>query len=62
MPAGDPALEVWVKCDLVMSVSLARLDRIKVGDRKYVAPTISEDDLAAVIRGVLSGLGFPDGL
>ena len=38
-------LPVWAKCDLVVSVSLRRLDRFKVGQRKYHTPKVSADDL-----------------
>ena len=50
---------VWAKCDLLANVSLARLDRFKVGLRKYHAPRISHEDLRAVRIGLLHALGFP---
>jgi mRNA interferase MazF len=55
---GEP-LESWAKCDLVCSVSLKRLDRIQVGQRQYIAPKVSAEDLLAVRQGVLAALGFP---
>ena len=57
-PNEPDDLPVWAKCDLVCSVSFARLDRFKAGMRSYVAPEISADDLAAVRRGILAALGF----
>lgn len=54
---GD--LPVWAKCDLVQSVSMRRLDRFKVGPRRYLSPKISAADLTAVRRGLLHALGFP---
>lgn len=49
---------VWAKCDLITNVSMARLDRFKVGYRKYYAPSISGKDLERVRAGVLAALGF----
>jgi len=49
---------MYAKCDLVCSVSLQRLDRIKVGYRKYVAPRMEEDDFERVRQGVAWALGF----
>ncbi|MCM1294143.1 MAG: type II toxin-antitoxin system PemK/MazF family toxin [Muribaculaceae bacterium] len=46
------------KCDLACSVSLKRLDRIKVGKRKYVCPRMNEDDFSNVVRGVGWAFGF----
>jgi mRNA interferase MazF len=57
-PTEPDDLPVWAKCDLVCSVSFARLDRFKSGMRSYVAPEISAEDLAAVRRGILAALGF----
>ncbi len=57
---GEPDdLAVWAKCDLLTNVSLARLDRFRVGVRKYYAPQISAEDLRAVRIGMLHALGFP---
>jgi len=50
---------VWAKCDLITNVSCERLDRFKIGFRKYVAPSISADDLDSVRKGVLAAFGFP---
>ncbi len=58
-PNEPDDLPVWAKCDLITNVSTARLDRFKVGYRKYVTPKISAADLAAVRQGVLAALGFP---
>jgi mRNA interferase MazF len=56
---GEPDdLPIWAKCDLICSVSFERLDRFHIDNRKYFAPTISEEDLAAVRQGILNGLGF----
>lgn len=57
-PNEPDDLPVWAKCDLVCSVSFVRLDRFKVDRRKFEAPTISDDDLERVRRGILAALGF----
>lgn len=58
-PLEPDDLPVWAKCDLVCSVSFARLDRFKIDKRKYVAPTVPPDDLHAIRLGILAALGFP---
>ena len=58
-PNEEDDLPVWVKCDLVQSVSTNRLDRFKVGYRKYLCPKISPEDLQAVRIGLLHAVGFP---
>jgi mRNA interferase MazF len=55
-PASTP---VWAKCDLVMSVSMDRLDRFHTGKRQFVAPEISADDLKAIRKGIFAALGYP---
>jgi uncharacterized protein YifN (PemK superfamily) len=61
MPGGDPALETWAKCDMITNLCTDRLSAIKVGRRKYEYPVMTADDLSAVRRGVLVGLGFDKG-
>ena len=56
LPVGFHAGESWAKCDMLYTVSLARLDRVKVGPRRYLAPQIRADDLAAIRRGVIIAL------
>jgi len=57
-PLPGPATEVWAKCDLVTSVALARLDRVRVGRREYFVGRIGDEELrwirlaAAVSFGV----------
>jgi uncharacterized protein YifN (PemK superfamily) len=55
-PSETEDLPCWAKCDLLANVSLARLDRFKIGRRKYLAPKASDEDLAAVRKGVLQAL------
>ncbi len=48
----------YAKCDLVSSVSFKRLDRVKIGYRKYITPTVSDDDLRGILQGVKKAFGF----
>lgn len=48
---------MYAKCDLVCSVSLARLDRIKIGYRQYATPKMLPADFDRVIAGVKYALG-----
>lgn len=57
-PWGAETDECWAKCDLVMTISLGRLSAFKVDRRKYVYPNLTPEDLAAVRRAVLAGLGL----
>ena len=55
--------ETWAKCDMLATVSLARLDRVMIGKdtggkRKYVVDPVTADDLASIRRGVLIALGL----
>ena len=58
-PWGAETQDSWAKCDLVMNVGLFRLSAFKVGRRKFVTPQVSGDDLKAIRKAVLAGLGFP---
>lgn len=57
-PNESDDLPVWAKCDLVCSVSFVRLDRFKVGFRRYEAPKVSPGDLKAIRAGILAAMGF----
>lgn len=57
-PNEPDDVPVWAKCDLLTNISMARLDRFRVGHRKYHAPRISSEDLQAVRVGILHALGF----
>jgi len=61
-PDGDPHTVVWAKCDMLYTVSLARLEfyytRTRRGGRQYVAPTLSPTDQAGVMRGVCAALSI----
>lgn len=45
----------WAKCDMIATVSLARMDRLKAGNVRVI-PQISEPDLAAIRRCVVHAL------
>lgn len=54
-PAGKDS---WAKCDLVATVGLKRLDRVRVQFRNYVAPIIPPDDLKAIRKCLLHVIGL----
>jgi mRNA interferase MazF len=63
LPSKLANAETWAKCDMVTTVSLERLDRVKNGKepngkRIYVAQQILPADLEAIRRCVLVGLGI----
>jgi uncharacterized protein YifN (PemK superfamily) len=41
----------WAKCDMVATVSLARLDRYKAGRDRFTVPKLPPADFAAIQRG-----------
>jgi uncharacterized protein YifN (PemK superfamily) len=54
---GGKDVEVWAKCDLVASVSLDRLDRVKVSRGVYQVGQVSIDCVKAIRRASLVALG-----
>jgi mRNA interferase MazF len=50
-PFFHPTKPCWVKCDMITTVALRRLDRILVNHR-YEAPRLHEDDFLSVINGI----------
>ena len=58
MPGGDQSVQTWAKCDMLMNVSLNRLEPIRVGPRRYEYPEMTPDDFAGVKAGILWGLGM----
>jgi uncharacterized protein YifN (PemK superfamily) len=55
---GKEHVTCWAKCDMIATVSLARLDRYKVAQRKYVAPELLEADFGAIKKAIVSALGL----
>lgn len=56
--------QLWAKCDMVATVSFARLEmfrgpRLPGGQRKYIKPKLPPDVFLTVQQGVLAGLGLP---
>lgn len=51
----------WAKCDMLYTVSLQRLDRIRArgtsSRRSYVTGLATEEDMLAITHAVLHGLG-----
>jgi uncharacterized protein YifN (PemK superfamily) len=51
----DGTKQLWVKCDMIYTVSFDRLDKVHRKTRKgreYFVPRLSPNDLEAVIIGV----------
>ncbi|MDO8409361.1 MAG: type II toxin-antitoxin system PemK/MazF family toxin [Phenylobacterium sp.] len=65
LPSPFDAADVWVKADMIATVSFERLDlfrtaRDQYGKRKYLQPRLSADQLAALRRCVAHALGLID--
>ena len=63
LPGKLHTKETWAKCDMLCTVSLERLDRVKVGKdangkRLYSSMSVSKEDFKAIQKGVLHALGF----
>ena len=54
--------ECWAKCDMLYTVGLERLDRIRendaIGRRVYVTGKATIEDMKAIETAVLNGLGL----
>lgn len=53
----------WAKCDMLYTVSMQRLDRVRnttdtAGRRKYIAMQVTEPDLESIQQAVARGLGL----
>jgi mRNA interferase MazF len=52
---------IWAKCDMVVTVGLTRLDRVKVriqGRRAYQTFQLGDMELTAIMAGVRAALGL----
>ena len=64
LPIPFAATEMWAKCDMVMPIARARLDRFKDGrgssggKRKFVSGQVSGEQLTEIKAAVLRGLGY----
>ena len=65
-PDESPMLEVWAKCDMVYTVSLARVNFYRTRSRRggravyHSTLSVSPDDYLAIQRGVRYALGLED--
>ena len=60
-PLKSEAVKVWAKCDMLYTVSFARLDKFHRktrNGREYIAPFMNHDDFARVLAGVHAYLGL----
>jgi mRNA interferase MazF len=64
LPPLFHATKMWAKCDMLATVSRARLDRFRagrqqgMGARSYVSGQISAEQLISVRKSILCGLGL----
>ena len=58
-PIPGNVVTCWAKCDMVATVALSRLDRVKVGHRQYDVPTLNPAELTAIKAAVAAALGVP---
>ncbi|WP_366949739.1 type II toxin-antitoxin system PemK/MazF family toxin [Geobacter sp.] len=64
LPGSLAARQTWAKCDMLMTVSLDRLDRVKMGrdkatgKRLYLSGSVTSDDFRAIQKAILAALGL----
>lgn len=62
LPGKFAQNETWAKCDMIYTVSLDRLDRVLIrdrrGNRSYVSERISNEDFTAIQHAVKAALGL----
>ncbi|MBV5339868.1 MAG: type II toxin-antitoxin system PemK/MazF family toxin [Deltaproteobacteria bacterium] len=63
LPKSLSGRDSWAKCDMIMTVSLSRLDRIQDGRgpggvRKYTTGKLTPEDFRAVRIGILYAIGL----
>ncbi|TSK07036.1 MAG: hypothetical protein FPO08_10425 [Geobacter sp.] len=64
LPQALAGTETWAKCDLIMTVCLDRLDRVKgrdpkTGQRLYTTSEVTAADFDAIQGAVVAALGLP---
>ena len=63
-PDGDAGEQVWAKCDMLYTLSIARLDlyytRTRRGGRQSVSMQVAPADFSAIQKGVLAALNLSD--
>jgi uncharacterized protein YifN (PemK superfamily) len=55
---GKAGMRCWAKCDMVATVSLARLDRVKGSNRQYDVPVLPVADFEAIRHAVANALNL----
>lgn len=55
---GRTEIVCWAKCDMVATVGLARLDRVKIGRRLFDTPVLAAADFLAVKQATALALGL----
>jgi len=55
-----PHTVCWAKCDMLNTVSVARLDRYRLKKNRFVIPQILQPDFEALQRGVAFALNIQD--
>lgn len=58
LPAPFNSPTMWVKCDMLATVSFDRLDLIQVAKRTYITPRVTADELEMIQLGMLHALGL----
>jgi uncharacterized protein YifN (PemK superfamily) len=56
---GHVVEEVWAKCDMICTVSVRRIDRVKVARGNYVVGHISMDRVNAIRIAAGASFGLP---
>ena len=61
----EEKVDVWVKADHIITISLERMDRIRngrdsKGKRQYCTPFVTQEDFKSIKKAVLRGLEFHD--
>jgi uncharacterized protein YifN (PemK superfamily) len=63
LPGRLAESETWAKCDMLATVCLERLDRVKIGKssegkRLFVSHMLTRADFSAIQKGILAALGL----
>lgn len=58
-PMPNSQIKCWAKCDMIATVSVDRLDRIKISRGNYVTKGISTEELEAIRSCIKYALGLP---
>jgi uncharacterized protein YifN (PemK superfamily) len=53
---GKQNVRCWAKCDMIYTLSIARMDRFKLKSRNFIALEISDEDFVAIKIAVMAAL------